>query len=191
MNDELDSICPIFVRYDNGKLDQIGSGVLLRFKDKLFLITAAHVSDWSEKGVLCIPTNSGFNAIAGYFASVLVPKGLTRSQDKIDMAYFRLDHSLVDILNNRLKPLQRNDCWLSDNVQPDDIYTFSGYPVSKSKTKGDKYLSEIFSFSGAAAISRKYKNLKYDQETNIIVNFRRKKSVTPEGEVSGTSPKRY
>jgi len=139
MNRELDSVCPIFVRYENDIVEQIGSGVLLRIKDKMFLLTAAHVSDWSEKGDLCIPTKNGIQAIAGYFASILSPMGLRRSKDKIDMFYFQLDNSLVKNMHEDFKPLHRNECWLTDNTLPDDLYTFSGFPLNKSKKKIEIY----------------------------------------------------
>jgi len=183
MDKELDSVCPVFIRDGDEKIDQIGSGVLLKIKEKTFLLTAAHVCDWSEKGELCIPTKNGIESIIGYCASILAPKKLGRNKDIIDIAYFLLDGALVEKIHDSFRVLSRNECWLTDNLLSGDIYTFSGFPLTKAKkSRNNEFSSELFSYSGEAAIPDKYKNLKYSEDSNIIINFRRKKAIAPTGE---------
>lgn len=180
MTNETDAVCPIFIRHHkNDKIEQIGSGVLLKIKEKVFLLTAAHVSDWTHQGYLCIPTKEGIQQISGYMASLLASKGVSRNKDKIDMSYFLLDEDLSKNIFPEFKVLQRNECWLTDNLIDGDIYTFTGFPLTKAKSSNSEFSSEIFSYTGEAAIRKKYENLGYENDTNIIINFRRKKAIDP------------
>lgn len=182
MNNELDSVCPIFVCLKvSEKIEQIGSGVLLQIKNQVFILTAAHVTDWKEKGELCIPTKNGIEGIEGHIAGIVLPKGVSRTKDKIDMSYFCLSKSLVGKLHKSFKPLTLEDCWLTDNTQPKDIYSFSGFPLSKAKTLNDKYTSEMMTYSGVSTSFTKYEKLGYSDDTNIVIDFRRKKSANIDG----------
>lgn len=176
-----DAVCPIFVLYsDSEKLEQIGSGVLIDVKGKAFLLTAAHVTDWMGKGSLCIPIDNRIEEITGHFASISVPSGLTRQADKLDMAYFSLDDNIAARLKDSFSILSRKEYWLTDNLMEGDVYTFTGYPLSKAKNSStNQYTSEIFSYTGEAAINRKYETLKFDPDSNILINFRLKKATDP------------
>lgn len=182
MKNELDSVCPIFVCYKaSNKIEQIGSAVLLEIEGQMFLLTAAHVADWRDKGELCIPTEKGIEGIEGHIASMNVPKGVSRNKDKIDMAYFCLSEALVKKLHRSFLPLTMDDCWLTDNTQPKDIYSFSGFPLSKAKNRNDRYSSEMVTYSGVSTSAIKYEKLGYSDDTNIVIDYRRKKSVNLEG----------
>ena len=181
MGDIFNSICPIFLERNENVVEQVGSGVLVTISEAIFLLTAAHVVDWSEQGALCIPSNAGIVPIEGSVASLETPKGVTRSKDKIDLAYYKLSKSLAASLHQSLYLLERSDLWLTDNTLDDDVYTFSGFPVSKSRSKEETVSTELFSYSGHAAIDEKYENLGYDKDTNIVINYRLRKSVSPDG----------
>lgn len=190
MKDELDSICPIFIRYSNGMTEQVGSGVLFKSEDDLYLLTAAHVIDWSTRGTLCIPCNDGINPIVGYVSSIYAPLSIDRSKDKLDFGYYKINEIISKKLYENFKPIAREECWLSDNIVEDDIYSFSGFPLNKSKQKGGIISSEFFSYSGTAVNSNAYTSLNYNQETNIIVNFRMKKATNTQGQrISPPHPK--
>lgn len=179
MKTATDAVCPIFVLHNKtDRLEQIGSGVLIHIKDKTFLLTAAHVTDWMEVGYLCVPTDDGINEITGHYASLLTPTGLNRNADKLDMAYFLLSNELAIKLGSYFYILKREEYWLTDNLLDGDVYTFTGYPLSKAKVVSDNvYTSEMFSYTGEAAVKRKYKSLKFNAESNIIINFRIKKAI--------------
>jgi len=97
------------------------------------------------------------------------------------MAYYRLDSALAKRIHKDFKPLYREECWLTDNLLPGDVYTFSGFPLNKSKNKNNIVSFEMFSYSGEAAIAEKYKSLGCKDDTNIVINFRRKKALDPNG----------
>lgn len=181
MGDIFDSICPIFLERNEDVVEQVGSGVLVTISGAIFLLTAAHVVDWSGQGALCIPSNAGIVPIEGSVVSLETPKRVTRSKDIIDLAYYKFSKSLAASLHQSLHPLERSNLWLTDNTLDDDVYTFSGFPVSKSRSKEGTVSTELFSYSGHAAIDEKYENLGYDKDTNIVINYRLKKSVSPDG----------
>lgn len=181
MGDIFDSICPIFLDRNEDVVEQVGSGVLVLVSDTVFLLTAAHVVDWSSQGALCIPSNAGIVPIEGSVVSIETKRGVARSKDKIDLAYYKLTKSLASNLHQSLWPIERNYLWLTDNTLDDDVYTFSGFPVNKSKSKEETVSTELFSYSGHAAIDEKYENLGYDKDTNIVIDYRIKTSVSPGG----------
>ena len=175
-------IVPIFViHYKNDDCEHIGSGVLIEIHGEVFLLTAAHVLDCRAHGTLSIPTQDGITSITGHVASICPSNIKVGQKDKLDIAYFKLNHNLVKKLDSRFTPLQRDGCHLTDNLQADDTYTFSGYPYRKTKYNTDKVETEIFSYTGQAAINVKYDRLGYDNVAHIIINFRRKKSVDTDG----------
>ena len=94
------------------------------------------------------------------------------------MAYFLLDDDIALKLKDYFCILSRKEYWLTDNLMEGDVYTFTGYPLSKAKTVNKNlYTSEIFSYTGEAAIDRKYEALKFNAESNILINFRIKKAI--------------
>ncbi len=144
MGDIFDSICPIFLNRKENAVEQVGSGVLVTIADTIFLLTAAHVVDRSSQGALCIPSNTDIVPIEGSVVSIETEKGVTRSKDKIDLAYYKLTKFLAANLHQSLRPIERNDLWLTDNTLDDDVYTFSGFPVNKSRSKEETVSTELF-----------------------------------------------
>lgn len=177
-----DSICPIFFEKRGfDRLEQIGSGIILELNSKYFLLTVAHITDYLEYGVLFLPSNDGFTQLYGNYSSFKLPAGLKRVDDKVDIAYFKLNQSIANSIHHSIKPLQRNNLHLNESLVENDIYTFSGYPLSKGKSKGKQYTSEIFNFSGPAASGADYEKHNYDRSFHIVVRFNRKNSCTTEG----------
>jgi len=176
--DELDSICPIFIQQDKG-IEQIGSGVVVDISGKVFILTAAHVMEWRSQGQLMVATSNGIEVILGVGSSVFVKAGFGRRRDVYDIAYIMLTDDFAEKVSAMFRPVARDEYWVTDNVMPDDAYSFSGYPLKKATQEEGVLSGEIFSYTGEAAIDKKYENLGYDQELNIVVNFRRKKSIDP------------
>ena len=175
-------ICPIFFEKKGlDHLEQIGSGVLLVLNSKTFLLTVAHITDYLEFGALYLPSHDGFAQIYGNYSSFKLPANYKRVDDKVDIAYFKLNESISNSIHNSIKPLQRNNLHLNESLVENNIYTFSGFPLSKGKKRGTQHTSEIFSYSGTAASQADYENHKYDKNLHIVVRFNRKKSFTPEG----------
>lgn len=175
--DVLNCLCPIFVRHADDSIEQIASGVYIEIGCEKFLLTAAHVMEWKSKGVLLAPTSLGIEKILGFVAFTKQKNTFSKVRDIYDIAYIRLTPEFSSRLSSEFKPLSRNEIWMTDNICTDDAYSFSGYPIKKAKTVESEHSSEMFSYTGEAAQAKKYKTLGYDGSANILINFRRKKSV--------------
>jgi hypothetical protein len=170
------AVMPIFLTDNfNENVEQIGSGVLIEIGEEIYLLTAAHVTDWRDKGILCIPGKSGIKPIAGHVVSLEMPTKIDRQNDKVDISYFRLSHDLAQDLHDEAKPIVREDMNLTESLIEGDLYTFAGYPLTKTKVKTDVVSSEPFFFTGEASSAQKYSTLGYDIHRNIVINFNRKK----------------
>jgi hypothetical protein len=178
---QTDALTPIFLD-DGHRLEQIASGVALRLGDsETFILCAAHVTDLVEQGVLCVPTTAGIVPIKGAYGGVRLLRGMARTDDKDDVAYFYLDATFAKTLDPRIRPLSRDDVHLHETLVEGDTYTFGGYPLSKSKTSATEAATEVFLYTGAAAASVKYQNLGYNPRLHTLINFHRKTSRTPDG----------
>ena len=91
-----------------------------------------------------------------------------------------------DIASIRRSP-KNSTFHFHETLIEDDIYTFGGYPVSRSKTFASESATEVFLYTGAAAPPIKHQNLGYDLRTHVLINFNRKTSRTPQG-VQRVSP---
>lgn len=179
------SVFPIIIERDK-KPEQIASGVLLEIKNHLFLLTSAHVFDDIQKFPLLIPTNSGFTK-TNFSAACLPNTDENRVGDKIDLAYIKLNFDLKKNFSQGISPLTLNNVDTTDYKEKDDIYTFSGFPYRKTKYKENTIQSELYSFTGGLAPKETYDNLNYSPNTNILIDFNRKKTINILGDIS-TAP---
>ena len=171
------AVCPIFTEKPySGATEHIGSAVLIEIEGKLFLLTAAHITDRQEMETLLVPGVDGLISPHGYFAHVSVSKGKTRDNDRMDIAYYRLDDDIRSELDPKLKPMHREDMALFESLMQGDIYSFSGFPHRKTRIHGDTVETELFSYTGCVVDDETYRELGYDPGVHIVVKFDRKQS---------------
>jgi len=178
--DPHDSLVPIFVEHlSSGKVEQVGTGIFIEFQGAPFLFTAAHVTDITEYGSLMAPTANGISAIDGYMAYVdLLPES-NRSEDTVDIAYFRLDTTFARSLLAYFKPLHQSRCEIIHNATELKMYSICGYPASKSRQNGDVFSSEFASYRGLSATNETYNELNLTSDFSIIIRFRKKNAISP------------
>ncbi|TNC82800.1 MAG: hypothetical protein C9356_02720 [Oleiphilus sp.] len=174
------SLVPIFIETDVPKrIKQIGTGVFLDLNSEPFLFTAAHVTDDLQLGNLLVPTYYGLTAIEGYLAHIDLPPELSRNDDTIDMAYYRLSTDFARLLCTEFFPfLQKVE--IIENSLNLGVLSVVGYPASKGKKKGDTFTSELAYYRGVAAEESVYSKHGFLTDQNIIVNFHKKRAVSPE-----------
>jgi hypothetical protein len=180
---QLDALCPIFLLNNfKGSLIQIGTGVLIDISDITFLLTAAHVIDEMKYGDILIPTNAGLKSLEGTFSYLETPNKKTRAKDKLDIGYFKLETNFARSLHNDLNVINIDDIVFLDDATQSVIYTFAGYPSSKTKTRSNFAQSEPYYYSGYSVEKEIYSKYGYNPNFHIIVKFRRHSSVTAIGE---------
>lgn len=181
-------LVPIFIETEVPKqIKQIGTGVFLDFQSAPFLLTAAHVTDEFKKGSLLVPTFHGLSEIEGYHAHIDLLPEMTRNDDKIDMAYFRLSTNFARSLCAHFYPLIGKTDLIHSSLEL-GIVSIVGYPASKAKRKPSKFTSEMAYYRGVVADQEVYDQHGFNHRENIIVHFHRKNAVHPENGKSMNPP---
>jgi hypothetical protein len=178
-----ESLLPIFVWPSSSEHpDQIGTGIYLVMGGKAYILTAAHVVDHRATGSLYVPSKSGLVGLNGGVGGNAVPANSTRQEDKIDVAYIRLNDDIHAELHPTFKPLQREHIDLEGYVPPGTPCSVGGYPITKARRSDSAYQSSTYSYVGIASDHETYERLGYDPRVHIVVHYRMKQSVFPEGD---------
>jgi hypothetical protein len=173
-----DSVIPIFRRAKpTEQLVQIATATFVEIGYEPFLLTAAHVADESFDGELYVPTEVGFKLIDGYLALIDLPPEQNRSEDEVDVAYYRLSTEFANLLCTTVPVLKSARLKTLQTAYEHNAYSAVGYPVTKSKKKDGVYSSEIYCPRGIVANSSVYDSLNLSTETSIVIHFNRKNAV--------------
>lgn len=179
--DPYDALVPVFIRTELPKqLCQIGSAIFLELHGEPFLLTAAHVTDELKNGTLLTPTEAGLSPIEGYMAHIDLPPEVSRLDDTVDFAYYRLSSRSANDISHHFTALPQARTELIRSAHELTVCSASGYPASKGKKNGESLSSEIFSFRGVVAGQETYNNLGLSPEENIVIHFHKKRAVHPE-----------
>jgi hypothetical protein len=175
-NPTFEATVPIVLeRQDTQKPELIASGVLVRILHRTFLLTAAHVTDRQCEGTLLIPGKQGFIPANGYFSSMRMPASGRRLDDKLDVAYFRLDSDCVNDLHADCKVLGRQDVSLEANPRLRSTYTFAGYPWRRGRASKRVVETDFTTFTGGEAAQSEYEALGLSRSLHIVMRFDRKR----------------
>lgn len=177
--DPYDALVPVFLETElPQRMQQIGSAIYFEQDSEPFLITAAHVTDDLERGELLVPTINGLSPIDGYLAHVDLPPEISRNDDEIDFAYYRLTSGFAALLSHHFSPLPPARREIITTALELGVCSASGYPSTKGKKNSEGiFSSEIFSFRGVAAPQEIYDRLALSPESNIVIQFSKKRAV--------------
>ena len=191
--DPYNSIVPIYIETEIPKRTmQIGTGIFLDFRNTPILLTAAHVTDDLKNGELLVPTRDGLRPIEGYMAHIDLPPEIPRSEDNVDIAYYRLSSNFATLMCFEFWPLPPTKIEIIPTALKLSVCSITGFPSSKSKKNNEgTHTSNIFSYRGVLASQETYKEHSLRPEQNILINFNRKNAVSPEdmNKVVPPSPK--
>jgi len=179
--DPYDSLVPVFLRTEIPKrIAQIGTAIFCDIWDQPFLLTAAHVTDDLKNGTLLVPVKGGLSPIEGYMAHIDLPPDLSRNDDSVDIAYYRLSMEFAHLLAHNFMPLPQSRKEIIRSACELTVCSASGYPASKSKKNADgAFSSDIFSFRGTVASTETYERLKLSPEQSIVIEFSKKRALHP------------
>ena len=163
-------------RSDERRPELVGSGVLMRIINRVFLLTAAHVTDYQSEGALLIPGRQGFIPANGYFAAMCLPASGCRAEDKLDVAYFWLDDGCVSDLDGSCTILENRHLSLEASPLRRTFYTFAGFPWRKSRGRGRSIETDFWTFTGVEAQESEYRALGLTRSLHIVMQFHRKQA---------------
>jgi len=118
----------------------VGTGTLYRFGSEIFLITAMHVVDELEDGLIITGGKVGFIRFYANKAAYKYDKNTGRDHD---ICVIRIHPSLVEKLNARYKFVEETEVSAVDPYDKLTFYAFVGYPHSKNKPKPNSVTKEI------------------------------------------------
>lgn len=169
-------LCPIYGEgYRHPEL--IGSGVLIRANELIFLVSAAHVADDVR------PSRPHYFGALGQllplpslrFTSPLPPNG-SREDDRLDLAYWVLDPRLIQRVPSA------DTVFLSElrlgiesrGAQPHQ-YLVNGYPHTRQPRHfvENEFAAKDFGFISDELDEESYANAAVDRDQNIFVEFDR------------------
>jgi hypothetical protein len=135
----LPSVRPIFAGTKNGRLEMVGSSILLLVGGVRFVVTAAHILDNRKNTNLYIGGRAGARpaliSADWNWKGTPAPNGVRRL-DKIDCAFSQVPESIVRTLGavEFLEPDR-----ISHNRAPlaNRVYMAMGYPLSRNRTLFD------------------------------------------------------
>ena len=181
MKDQFDALCPIFYESEKSSFNHIGTGVVINFRDTIFILTAGHVIDELNKeddSALMIPTSdNSIVSIEGTY-SYFTPTN-DRPSDMMDFGYFKLDLNFANEIKKVFPPIEEADLHITDFIPSSKLFSFSGYPHRKSKIRGKNTTTEMFSYGTYIASPDEYENLGCNPIHHIVAKFDRKNSINP------------
>ncbi|WMJ75383.1 hypothetical protein RCC89_19790 [Cytophagaceae bacterium ABcell3] len=151
------------------------SGILIEVKNTRFLITAGHflVSNTPDDiGIMIEDMFYVLNGIVKY-----VNPSESEDADKTDIAVWKLEDDVANALSSKYSFLQYEDIDFNHIVSSESKYLIVGFPwrntVEKKETK--KLIVSPFVFLTKASAKNFYKNLNFDQHSNILLDYRQMK----------------
>ncbi|WP_157958249.1 hypothetical protein [Salinicola sp. CR57] len=124
------AIRPIYGASNHGRPDHIGSGFLLLWKDKRYLVTAAHIIDENSESTLYLGVGSCLQEISAEFFCTNKPDN-DRSKDHYDFAWTELTNLSLEGCDD-LPFISESMISLKSSCH-DNAYLALGYPNSKNK----------------------------------------------------------
>lgn len=115
----------IFINGEQNDYTPIGSGVIVKFDSKLYILTASHVSKELTQGFFILTKDNELLPIRGKIMSTDYQK-----DSQIDISYIRLD-----LPQNDLKYLNHFNIQVSHEMISPSSYFVCGYPAFNTKFK--------------------------------------------------------
>ncbi|MDF1643466.1 MAG: hypothetical protein P1U80_04720 [Pseudomonadales bacterium] len=176
--DQLNSIVPIFKDRNGERFSQEGSGVLIEFREHVFLLTAGHIIDQLETADLLIPNlDNEILSIEGTHA-YNKPSG-KRGADFLDFGYFKLDQDFAEALRESFYFIKENEFGIEDEYADKELFSFAGYPHRKSNVAGGIAKTDFFAYGTYHADATDYHRFGFYKDANIVTKFNRKNSFNP------------
>jgi Protein of unknown function (DUF2442) len=174
--------CAIYgVHGDDGA--PIGSGFLLQLRDKLILVTAAHVLHARHQFDLQMFGQTRIVPFGGdaYSTGPIQDKGSPDFEH--DIAFLVLNTAAMAEPPST-PPLLPSDLDIGDVPAGQTAYGFVGFPGSVNRPlPGFKFQRTTFFYGGQPAGTDKYERLGYDRQTHFIMSFERERMIDHSGKI--------
>ena len=187
------AVRPIFQEDHRHRLELVGSSVLLKAAERAFVITAAHVWDWREKGPLFIGSRNDLIELKGRSKWTQPPNAGKRIDDRIDLAFIEPTEGIVKHLS---------DCRFltPDEIDVDDVaipvlgigsnYLVIGYPETRvdSRPPWTKVIPNPFFYGTFPVNEGEYQQFGIQEYSHVLLEYDRDTNQTIHGTRTGPDP---
>lgn len=166
------STIQLFMLDDNGDATPTGSGVLISYCDKYFVLTASHVIAQSPHHIWIHTPNGGEN-LQGQLCSTNDGSRHASTLDPFDFAFVVLDEAIVKSISVTHDFVSLADIDLSHTIVQSRSYASIGFPASKTKQKWntDKLVAKPFQYWTEADSSFDLKSIGGSSNTHLAMKF--------------------
>jgi hypothetical protein len=178
---------PIFAQGSDGKLDLLGSSLIVRAGCEQYVLTASHVIESAQRDQLRIGVGSEVHRLRGQLWRIGTSGAAPGSkEDRADVTVMRPDHALTTDGSDGELPLSAVDFAATPDIR--NPLVLLGYPCSKHKDahRGDTYNAESYSLIVAELEAAEYLLVDLDRSTHLALSVDRKDVWQPTG--GGTAP---
>ncbi len=183
---------PLVVRV-RGKFRLVGSSVVVQVDQDTFLFTAAHVLDEGAHTPLFIGDTSGLVGLDGEQTTTKMPSSGKREDDKIDVGLVKLSASareqLTDIAVLAVSDMDANETTVH-RTPLRTHYLVMGFPASQANPSrsGNLVATKTFIYTATPTARDIYKKLSFAEETHVIVDFDKNRTMNMEGQHVAPDP---
>lgn len=178
-------VCPIFGT-DFSEPELCGSGVLVKLKNKYFIVTASHVLDLlSDDRIAAIGINNKIIQLEGNFIKTII-KGNDGKYNAYDFAIKELTQNELNFIKNKDSTFMNLEKIPNITYDTKAFYCAHGYPNSENHLNYEKeYLYDAY---GLTIYGKPNKEFDYDYfnistDTHIAISYT--KSSDPKGMSGG------
>src|ERR1051326_629248 len=173
---------PIFRQDSTGRLESIGSAVLLALGDEAIVLTAAHVLDEAtETTALLVGSHDSLVRLQGKWFKTPLQKGGVRDQDRVDVGAVWLPRSARAKLHDSCL-LATGDLALFRPMKHRSYALLAGYPCSKQVSRGQRDLeSSLCTVMAECSADEDYAGIGVSSTHAVVLAFDRMQVWRREG----------
>lgn len=163
---------PLFIQHKgHAAPDLVASGVLLSIRDRVYVLTAAHVAERFGHSPFWIPVDDKIEPFPGESYRTPLPASGSHVDDKLDAAVFAVASGCGERLRSRCIGLE--DIYPVE--RPYDVaYWVYGFPLKWSKRTGGQFRTEYRCMTIGGLSADVYERLKIDPNQHILMEAQKR-----------------
>ncbi|WP_294323301.1 hypothetical protein [uncultured Chryseobacterium sp.] len=182
-----------FLIIEDGIPDPHATGVFVKIGETYFLLTAAHVAEKLENKISIGIDAKTALTLGGIWTFNKLEKDQKREYDKIDIAILKLDLESIKKVQENYLFLSENQLGINHETVELPYYTAIGFPATQNKHNKHKNVlhSKPFIYNTIPVEKKNYKDLCFEESSNIIVTYSKKNVIDNETKMKVTGPDAY
>lgn len=170
----LDAFVPLWMRDENGRWSFNAGAVSVVYRDRLWLLTAAHALEDPWHGEVRVPLRDTLLQLRGRRFRLRPPRGTSRALDPGDAAVIACEWPCDALLAEWYPPVELHDRAQDHPVLAGTTLTVCGLPANTVKWKRGTQRGILKSFTSSAAEPSSYGKIGCDPLRNVLMETKPK-----------------